>query len=74
MQLQISFYYNIALRDPILFTKQLTKIPSFLRKFLTSVVWFYAIEIIDSVDTAVDHLKPLLVEFECYYHKFALNI
>ena len=41
----------------------------FLRNFLTSVVWLYAGEIIVSVD----HLKPLLMNFECYYHKLALN-
>ena len=53
-----------------LFTKQLTQIPSFLRNFLTSVVWLYARQMIVSVN----HLKPLMVDFKCYFHKFALHI
>ena len=53
-----------------LFTKQLKQIPSFLRNFLTFVVWLYAGQIIVSVH----HLKPLLMDLKCYYHKFALNI
>ena len=43
---------------------------SCLRNFLTSVVWLY----VGQIFVSVDHLKPLLVDFKCYYHKFALNI
>ena len=53
-----------------LFTKQLTQIPSFLRNFLTSVVWLCEGQIFVSVD----HFNPLLMDFKCYYYKFAFNI
>ena len=53
-----------------LFTKQLAQIPIFWRNFLTSVVWLY----VGQIFVSVDHLKPLLMDFKCYYHKFVLNI
>ena len=53
-----------------LFTKQLTQIPSFLRSFLMSVVWLCDGQIF----VFVGHFDPLLMDFKCYYYKFALNI